>query len=62
MIRVKIVQPNDKYKVDEIYHLTNNEAFGLIDSGIAILTKDITRKETKVKSGGSKHLGFNKFT
>ena len=50
MIRVKIVQEHDKYKIGQAYNLTKNEAFGLIDSGVAILSKDITAKETVIKS------------
>ena len=42
MQRVKLLKPNKYGKVNEVVVIDNNEAFGLIDSGAAILTKDMT--------------------
>lgn len=49
MIRVKIVKDTKKYKSGDTLTLSNNEAFGLLDSGYAQLTKDMTMKDLKVK-------------
>lgn len=54
MIRVKITKTG-KYKAGDVITLSNNEAFGLIDKGEAILTKDMTSQDysttKKVKHG-----------
>ena len=50
MQRVKIIKPGSKYKMGEIVYVSNNEAFGLIDSGFAIKTKDLTPVDYNVKS------------
>lgn len=60
MIRVKIVQRNQKYAVGSVQNLTNNEAFGLLDSGLAILSKDLTEQEYKIKDGKPSNLRTNK--
>lgn len=52
MIRVRITKPNSKYKVGDTVVVSNNEAFGLIDSGVAVKTKDMTPGvDYKVKRG-----------
>lgn len=53
MLRIKIVNRGSKYAVGEVLHLTNNEAFGLLDKGIAILSKDLTDKDMVIKSDGN---------
>lgn len=50
MTRVKIVKPHKQYKVGEIVYVSPNEAFGLIDSGVGIKTKDMTAMDYKVGS------------
>lgn len=47
-MRVKIIKNTFHYKKDEIVEVSNNEAFGLIDSGYGILTKDMTVQDYKV--------------
>lgn len=49
MIRVKIVKPHKRYQVGETLYLSNNEAFGLLDSGVAIQSKDMTSQDYKVR-------------
>jgi len=46
MIRVKILKDYKKYEKGSIELLTPNEAFGLIDKGVAIISKDITSSDT----------------
>lgn len=42
MLRVKIVKAHKNYRVGDIVSVTRNEAHGLIDSGFAIMSKDMT--------------------
>jgi len=49
MVRVKIIKPTKSYKVGDIVELDNNEAFGLLDSGMAIITKDLTPHDYSIK-------------
>ena len=51
MQRIKIIKPTKRYKVGDIVELDNNEAFGLLDSGVAIISKDMTPHDypTKLK-------------
>lgn len=59
MLRVKIIKPHKRYQVGETIYVTKNVAFGLIDSGYATLTKDMTSTDmtTKgVKRGNSARL------
>lgn len=41
-MRVKILKDTFHYKKGEIVEVSKNEAFGLIDSGSGILTKEMT--------------------
>lgn len=50
MQRVRLVKDWKAYKAGATLVIDNNEAFGLIDSGKAILTKDITSDDIKTKS------------
>lgn len=50
MIRVKLLSTGRHGKKGEVVSLSNNEAFGLIDSGQAELTKDMTQGDMKTKS------------
>ena len=53
MLRVKIIAPHKKYRVGQTVEVTNNEAFGLIDSGVASITKDmVATNDYKVKKRG----------
>lgn len=41
-MRVKIIKPHKKYKKDEVVELSKKEGMSLIDSGVAIISKDLT--------------------
>ena len=49
-MRVKIIKSQGKYREGEIIEVSKNVAFGLTDSGVGIVTKDITKQDIKVKS------------
>jgi hypothetical protein len=49
MIRVKILKDYRDFKSGQTITLSNNEAFGLINSGIAQITKDMNNRDLKVK-------------
>lgn len=42
MIRVRVIKANKKYKIGDTITLSPNEAFGLLDSGVAVISKDMT--------------------
>lgn len=48
-MRVKIVKDNKYHKKGEIIEVSPNVAFGLIDSGIAVVSKDMTEADQQVK-------------
>lgn len=52
-MRVKITKPHKEYKEGEVIEVSRNVAFGLIDSGYAIISKDITRQDIKETKNGS---------
>lgn len=54
MLRIKIIKAHQKYKIGEIVSVSRNEAFGLLDSGVAKLTKDMTQADYRSKNGKSK--------
>lgn len=49
MQRVKLTKKNKHGNVGDVVQLSNNEAFGLTDSGQAIITKDITSDDEASK-------------
>lgn len=51
MIRVKILKDYKKFKKDEVQYLSPNEAFGLIDKGVAMVSKEMTVGDTRVTTG-----------
>lgn len=53
MVRLKITKTG-KYKAGEIVEVSKNEAFGLIDKGEAILTKEMTSQDYKVTKNAVK--------
>lgn len=65
-MRVKIIKPHKKYAVGQTLHVSTNEGFGLIDSGFAIQTKDVTSSEwqtnKEVNNGNTGRLRTNKRT
>ena len=46
MIRLKFVKDYKEYKKGTTESFSNNEAFGLIDAGFAIVSKDMTETDT----------------
>lgn len=53
-MRIKIIKPHKKYKVGDTVQVTPNVGFGLIDSGVAVITKDIVASDYRIKRGNSK--------
>ena len=47
-MRVKFIKANKYNKPGDIAEVSPNVAFGLIDAGIAIITKDLTSDDYKV--------------
>ncbi len=61
-MRIKIIKTNNKYQAGTTVEVSKNVGFGLIDSGIGIVSKDIITSETKttgVKSGRITKLRSN---
>lgn len=50
MIRVKFIQDHKSYKKGDIESFSNNEAFGLVDSGKAVISKDMASQDYKTSS------------
>ena len=50
MPRVKLLKDCKQGKKDAVVTLSPNEAFGLIDSGVAIVTKDMVESDYKITS------------
>lgn len=48
-MRIKITKDHKQYKKGEIVDVSKNEAFGLIDSGVGIVSKDMTVTDYRVK-------------
>lgn len=49
-MRVKIIKNHKSYSKGEVVEVSRNVAFGLIDSGYGILSKDMTEQDYKVKT------------
>lgn len=49
MLRIRFIQDHKNNKSGDIKEVSRNEAFGLIDKGVAIISKDITQRVVKVK-------------
>lgn len=63
-MRVKFLKAYKGHLKGSTYEASPNEAFGLVDSGIAILTKDLVPDDYKQagdKDGGTTQLRINKF-
>jgi len=50
MIRVKLLKPSKYGTVGSVVVIDRNEAFGLIDSGQAIVSKDMSEPDYKTKA------------
>ncbi len=48
MRRIKFIKNHKDYRVGDTGTFSNNEAFGLIDSGFAVVSKDMTSNDYKV--------------
>ena len=48
-MRIKIVKNKKQYKKGEVVDVSRNVAFGLIDSGVGILSKEMTDVDYKTK-------------
>lgn len=44
-MRLKIIKPHKKYSVGQTVDVSRNVAYGLIDKGVAIQTKDVVTNE-----------------
>lgn len=59
-MRVRITKNFKDYKQGQIVDVSPNVAHGLIDSGKAVVSKDMTEADTKVKSGNTSRPSTNK--
>lgn len=48
MTRIKVVRNHKQYKAGQTLILSPNEAFGLVDAGVAEVTKDMTADDYRV--------------
>lgn len=48
-MRVRIIKDHPKYSKGQIIEATKNEAFGLIDSGYAIIDKQMTARDYQTR-------------
>lgn len=49
IMRIKLIKNHKQYKKNEIIEVSPNEGFGLIDSGVGKVTKDMTEGDYKIK-------------
>lgn len=47
MIRVKFIKNHKSFKAGDVETVSKNEAFGLIDAGFAVISKDMTDSDYK---------------
>ena len=59
-MRIRITKDHKLHKKGDVLEVSRNEAFGLIDSGFAIVSKDITEKDIEVKDGKPTQLRSHK--
>lgn len=52
-MRIRIIKTTTKYKAGEVVDVSPNVAFGLLDSGIGVQSKDVTTQDVKGKKHGS---------
>lgn len=52
-MRVRITKATKKYNLGQIIDVSKNEGFGLIDSGHAVVSKDISQSDIRTKRGRS---------
>lgn len=46
-MRIRITKDTRKYKKGEVVEVSKNEAFGLLDSGMGVISKDMTPDDYK---------------
>lgn len=61
-MRVKIVKQHKKYDANTVVEVSQNEAFGLIDGGYAIVTADFTQQDAEDAKEKTKQNKKTKFT
>lgn len=49
-MRIRIVKNQGSYKKSDIVDVSPNVAFGLIDSGVGVISKDIVETDYKIKA------------
>jgi len=52
-MRIKLVKDNKLGKKGEVIEVSKNVAFGLIDSGSGIVSKDMTNQDLKESNSGN---------
>lgn len=60
MQRIKLIKDSGKYKKGQVVYIDNNEAFALIDSGLALKTKDLIEVDYKTSSNRLKVVNRSK--
>lgn len=53
-MRVRIIKSTKKHRVGEILEVSRNVAFGLLDSGVAVISKDLISVDYKTKTRSKK--------
>lgn len=48
-MRIRFTKDYKGHKTGDIIEVSRNEAFGLIDSGVAIVSKELTKRDYKVQ-------------
>lgn len=48
-MRVKFIKDHKEHRRGQVADVSRNEAFGLIDSGVAMLSKDMAPEDVKTK-------------
>ncbi len=48
-MRIRIIKNHKKFKKGEIVEVSNNVAFGLLDAGAGVISKDMTGADMKTK-------------
>lgn len=47
IMRIKIVKKHRNYSQGQVVEVSKNEAFGLLDSGVGVISKDMTPDDYK---------------
>lgn len=59
-MRVKIIKDHKQYSKGSVQDVSPNVGFGLIDSGYAIVSKDMTQSDIRTSNGNTTDLRTNK--